>query len=55
MRIQMTGFNGYAKPHDVETIPGTEGWERMYPYHYPFTTDDPERKQYEEESFWFYD
>ena len=23
-------------------FPGTEGWERMYPYHYQFTTDDPE-------------
>ncbi|MCB1661366.1 MAG: PEP-utilizing enzyme, mobile region [Pseudomonadales bacterium] len=45
----------YAKPHEIETIPGTEGWERMYPYQYQFVTDDPERQKYEEESFWFYD
>jgi len=52
----MSGAKGqYAKPHELETIPGTEGWERMYPYQYQFVTDDPERKQYEEESFWFYD
>lgn len=52
----MAGANGqYAKPHDIETIPGTEGWERMYPDHHQFVTDDPERKKYEEESFWFYD
>jgi pyruvate,water dikinase len=37
------------------TIPGTEGWERMYPYQYQFVTDDPERNQYEKETFWFYD
>lgn len=52
----MSGANGqYAKPHEIETIPGTEGWERMYPYQYQFVTDDPERKEYEEQSFWFYD
>ena len=38
----------FPSPHEVETIPGTEGWERMYPYHYQFSTDDPERKKYEE-------
>jgi pyruvate,water dikinase len=37
------------------TIPGTEGWERMYPYQYQFVTDDPVRNQYEKEMFWFYD
>ena len=44
-------------PHDVkaQTIPGTEGWERMYPYQYRFVTDDPVRNQYEKETFWFYD
>jgi len=45
----------FPNPHDVKDIPGTEGWERMYPYQYQFTTDDPERKDYEEKSFWFYD
>ncbi len=45
----------FPNPHDLKTIPGTEGWERMYPYQYQFVTDDPERKQYEEQTFWFYD
>ena len=47
----------FPVPHDVkaQTIPGTEGWERMYPYQYQFVTDDPARSQYEKETFWFYD
>ncbi len=45
----------FPNPHDFKTIPGTEGWERMYPYQYQFVTDDPERKEYEEKAFWFYD
>jgi len=45
----------FPSPHEAETIPGTEGWERMYPYHYLYSTDDPERKKYEEGMFWFYD
>ena len=45
----------FPNPHEVETIPGTEGWERMYPYNYLFTTKDKERKEYEENAFWFND
>ncbi|MDR2240543.1 MAG: PEP-utilizing enzyme, mobile region [Zoogloeaceae bacterium] len=47
----------FPDPHDVkaQTIPGTEGWERMYPYQYQFVTDDPVRNQYEKEMFWFHD
>ncbi len=45
----------FPDPHEVETIPGTEGWERMYPYHYQFTTDDKERTEYEKSMFWFND
>src|SRR5208283_1308572 len=45
----------FLSPHEIETIPGTEGWERMYPYHYLFSTDDKERKEYEENMFWFND
>lgn len=45
----------FPNPHDAEQIPGTEGWERMYPYHYQFSTDNPDRKTYEENMFWFYD
>ncbi|MCP4022962.1 MAG: PEP-utilizing enzyme, mobile region [Desulfobacteraceae bacterium] len=39
----------------METIPGTEGWERMYPYHYGFSTKDKEREAYEDNMFWFND
>ena len=45
----------FPVPHEVKTIPGTEGWERMYPYQYQFVTDDPERQEYEKNTFWFYD
>jgi len=45
----------FPNPHEVESIPGTDGWERMYPYQYQFVTDDPERNEYEEKMFWFYD
>ena len=49
------GNTKFPTPHELGTIPGTEGWERMYPYQYQFTTDDPEREQYEKDTFWFYD
>ena len=45
----------FPNPHEIEAIPGTEGWERMYPYNYLFTTKDKERKEYEENAFWFND
>ncbi|MEW6349774.1 MAG: PEP-utilizing enzyme [Thermodesulfobacteriota bacterium] len=45
----------FPSPHEAEKIPGTEGWERMYPYHYQFSTDNADRKKYEEGMFWFYD
>lgn len=45
----------FPDPHEIETIPGTEGWERMYPYHYLFSTVDAERTEYEKSMFWFND
>ncbi len=45
----------FLDPHDVPVIPGTEGWERMYPYHYQFTTDDPARSERESKQLWYYD
>ena len=45
----------FPNPHEIEAIPGTEGWERMYPYHYFFTTKDKEREAYENNMFWFND
>ena len=47
----------FPNPHEVKakTIPGTEGWERMYPYQYQFVSDEPVRNQYEKDTFWFAD
>ncbi|MCX8022349.1 MAG: PEP-utilizing enzyme [Syntrophorhabdaceae bacterium] len=45
----------FLDPHEVPTIPGTEGWERMYPYQYQFSQDDPKRAAYESSQIWFYD
>ncbi len=45
----------FPSPHEIKTIPGTEGWERMYPYYYQFTTENKERAEYENSTFWFND
>ena len=45
----------FMDPHDVPQIPGTEGWERMYPYQYQFSKDDPERAAFESSQIWYYD
>ena len=45
----------FMDPHDVPTIPGTEGWERMYPYQYQFTKDDLKRATFESSQIWYYD
>ncbi len=42
----------FPSPFDVKDIPGTEGWQRMYPYYYLFSED---RKDYEESQFWYWD
>jgi len=45
----------FTDPHDIATIPGTEGWERMYPYQYQFSMEDPLRAKHESDQLWFYD
>ena len=47
----------FDDPHEIETPPGTEGWEEMYPYYYPFAKPGqmPETAKYESSSLWFYD
>ena len=45
----------FMDPHDVPQIPGTEGWEKMYPYQYQFSREDPERAAFESSQIWFYD
>jgi len=37
---------------EVETPPGCEGWEEMYPEHFLFK---PERREYDESKLWTYD
>jgi pyruvate, water dikinase len=43
--------DGFPSPFEVETPPGAEGWEEMYPYYLLF---DPARRESEENRFWFY-
>jgi pyruvate,water dikinase len=47
-----TGKRAFTNPFDVETPPGAEGWESMYPY-YGVLSD--ERRASEEKKFWFFD
>lgn len=43
---------GFENPFDVETPPGADGWERLYPYYAVFSED---RRSTEEGKFWFHD
>ena len=45
----------FTDPHEVPSIPGTEGWEEMYPYYYLFGKGKTEREKYESGQLWFYD
>ncbi len=45
----------FIDPHEVPTIPGTEGWEELYPYHYLFSRQRPQRAAFESNRIWFYD
>ena len=51
----MSQSRRFPTPHEVPTVPGTEGWERMYPYYYIFTTEDKEMEEYEKSMLWYYD
>ena len=42
----------FASPFAVQTPPGAEGWETMYPY-YALLSD--ERREFEDGKFWFFD
>ena len=37
----------FPLPSEIETVPGTEGWEEMYPYYTRFQPGD-------DQTFWFY-
>lgn len=50
----MTSKRKFMSPVDVPDIPGTEGWERMYPYYYQFGGDE-EKQAYENNRLWYID
>jgi phosphohistidine swiveling domain-containing protein len=47
----------FPLPFELETPPGAEGWEEMYPYHYVFTKEHPEIDTLGEgqRGFWYQD
>ena len=51
----MAKQRSFMDPHEIPIIPGTEGWEEMYPYYYVFGKGKTEREKYESSQFWFYD
>jgi phosphohistidine swiveling domain-containing protein len=46
-----TTTGSFPSPYDVETPPGCEGWEEMYPYYALF---DERRREQDEQRFWFW-
>ncbi|MGH9003418.1 MAG: PEP-utilizing enzyme, partial [Acidimicrobiia bacterium] len=42
----------FPSPFEIETPPGAEGWEELYPYYMVFSDD---RQGYEDSMFWFQD
>jgi pyruvate,water dikinase len=42
----------FPTPFEIQTPPGAEGWEELYPYSSVFSSD---RREYEESQFWFQD
>ena len=53
----MTKERTFKDPHEFEDLPGTEGWQEMYPYYYPFARSEkmPNTAKYESSMLWFYD
>lgn len=45
----------FTDPHELETVPGTEGWQKMYPYYLLFSKEPPELAEWESSRFWFLD
>ena len=48
----MATKKSFPKPSDLETPPGAEGWEKIYPYYLVF---QDEMKAEEDDKFWFCD
>jgi phosphohistidine swiveling domain-containing protein len=43
--------SAFPSPYEIETPPGCEGWEEMYPYHALFAEG---RREVDENRFWFW-
>ena len=43
--------SAFPSPYEIETPPGCEGWQEMYPYHALF---DESRREQDESRFWFW-
>ena len=43
--------SAFPSPFEIETPPGCEGWEEMYPYHALF---HEARREADENRFWFW-
>ena len=46
----MSAAGSFPSPYEIETPPGCEGWEEMYPYYALF---DEGRREVDEQRFWF--
>ena len=46
-----TPTGSFPSPYEIETPPGCEGWEEMYPYYGLF---DERRRDQDEQRFWFW-
>jgi phosphohistidine swiveling domain-containing protein len=46
-----TELGSFPSPYSIETPPGCEGWEEMYPY---YTLFDERRRELDENRFWFW-
>ena len=42
----------FPSPFEIQTPAGAEGWQELYTYSLPFSTD---RREYEDSMFWFQD
>jgi pyruvate,water dikinase len=46
-----TETGSFPSPYEIDTPPGCEGWEEMYPYYALF---DERRREQDEQRFWFW-
>jgi pyruvate,water dikinase len=50
--VATTSVGRFPSPFEVETPPGADGWERLYPYYHLCSES---RRDFEEGKFWFWD